>query len=276
MDDILKDFSEDALENAMNLNLSTTLVSWVKGISNAEVHHAPDIAWAITDSNFWFLNSTVPMQLAYKSMAKAAAESQKRADTRRVRATWWVSPSAIKNRLGQHLEAHGYTDVGGPPSMAVDLWELKTDGEFPSGLTIKRVETATMLADWVEVIVTGYPTPEFCRKPMTEGILNYGLGAERAMRLYLGYLNNRPVTASLGMLAGGVAGIYCVATLEEARGRGLGREITLAPLLQARNEGYRIGILQSSEMGYGVYSRIGFESIFQYKLFMLPDPQANS
>ena len=45
----------------------------------------------------------------------------------------------------------------------------------------------------------------------------------------------------------------------EARGRGVGAAITLAPLLEARHLGFHIGILQASHLGYNVYRRLGFQ-----------------
>ena len=65
-------------------------------------------------------------------------------------------------------------------------------------------------------------------------------------------------------LVGGIAGVFCVATIEAARRRGIGAAVTLAPLLDARAAGYQIGVLQASEMGYPVYQRIGFTEQFRY------------
>jgi predicted acetyltransferase len=52
-----------------------------------------------------------------------------------------------------------------------------------------------------------------------------------------------------------------VATVPHARGRGLDAILTCAPLIEARTLGYRVGVLQSSEMGYNIYRRLGFQKL---------------
>ena len=54
-----------------------------------------------------------------------------------------------------------------------------------------------------------------------------------------------------GLRVPAVAGIYAVATIPEAQNvNGIGRIMTVMPLLDARQMGYRVGVLEASSIGY--------------------------
>ncbi|HZP81157.1 MAG TPA: GNAT family N-acetyltransferase [Chthonomonadaceae bacterium] len=95
-----------------------------------------------------------------------------------------------------------------------------------------------------------------------------GFGAHLPLRNSLASLHGEPVACSTLVLAAGVAGIYCVATVPEARRQGSGGAITAAPLHIARAMGYRIGILQASESGHPVYRRLGFQEFCTLGLYL--------
>jgi GNAT superfamily N-acetyltransferase len=120
---------------------------------------------------------------------------------------------------------------------------------------------------WANVFVTGYGFPPDWEDPWLEVWEKMGL--DFPMRNYVGYLNGAPVATSSVFFGAGVAGIYCVATLLEARGKGIGAAMTIHPLQEARADGYRIGILQSSKMGFPVYKRLGFRHLCAIENFYL-------
>jgi ribosomal protein S18 acetylase RimI-like enzyme len=141
--------------------------------------------------------------------------------------------------------------------MAVDLLAFEEDSASPAGLTIPTVGDEGALAQWVSAAVIGFEMPETGEGPCFD--LFAGVGFDLPLRNYLGLLGGEAVAASQLFLAADVAGIYCVATVPEARRQGIGTAMTLASLREARAMGYRIGILQSSEMGLGLYRGLGFE-----------------
>ena len=62
-------------------------------------------------------------------------------------------------------------------------------------------------------------------------------------------------------------GICAVGTLAALRGRGLGTAMTWAAIEIGVGWGYRVAVLQASELGFRVYERMGFRIVDRYVLY---------
>lgn len=173
--------------------------------------------------------------------------------------TWWLNTDLKRADWDGFLLERGFGFSDDTPGMAVDLANLSEALPKPEGLEIRLVQDEGTLKTWTHVFVRGYGIPEDWESTFFQ--LMSACGLEVPIRNYLGYLDGVPVATSNLFIGAGVAGIYDVATLPGARGRGLGAAMTLTPLLEARQMGYRAGVLQSSELGYNVYKRLGFEHL---------------
>jgi ribosomal protein S18 acetylase RimI-like enzyme len=266
----LLDTSPDGLARAIDADSVATRV--LNGELPLEAHLDPDAAWAIN-----------PITDPYRSVVVAARFDERSADRRIAeiaasyaeRATpflWWRSPLDGPADLGARLERAGIWQVGDAPAMTVDLADLPAALDPPAGLEILEVTDVAGLREYLAVLVVEPPpdgAPPLFPPPVAAAIVAHTgarLALEPTPMRYVGRFEGRPVATSRLSLAGGAAGIYAVETLAEFRGRGIGRAMTLAPLLTARRLGYRIGTLQSTEAGFGVYRSIGFEEQFRYAI----------
>jgi GNAT superfamily N-acetyltransferase len=179
--------------------------------------------------------------------------------------TCWLEDSVNLASWETLLTPRGFRFEDGPGGMSVDLNRLNESGDIPVGVEIVAVSDEKSVRDCAEVLVYGYGFPRDW-KDIAIDFVN-GLGLDTPYRSYVAYWDGKPVSTAAVFFGEEVAGIYSVATVPEARGKGLGAAITLAPLLEARKMGYRVGILQSSKMGLSVYRRLGFELDFRVGSF---------
>lgn len=79
------------------------------------------------------------------------------------------------------------------------------------------------------------------------------------------HLDGRPVATAQVVLGRGVAGVYYVGVLPEARGRGLAELVTHAVTQRAFDLGAPVVVLQATPMGEPVYLKMGFEQFQRYR-----------
>jgi len=179
--------------------------------------------------------------------------------SRRTPMMWWTGPVSSPDNLGRLLLANNFNHAGEQPGMAVDLQTINRNLPRPRGLSIVTVENEADLKTWLNIVKKGFELPTAAAEALFEHFLNMGFDNLDTQRNYVGRLNNEPVASATLFLGAGVAGLYYVATLPQARQKGIAAAMTLAACLEARDMSYRVGVLQSSPMAVSIYRRLGFK-----------------
>jgi GNAT superfamily N-acetyltransferase len=267
MSDIVTDVSPSSLAQANETNLAEGFAALTRACGG-EVCDEPDLLWYSWGIPVALANGVLRAQLAPDQVDARIAWALQQARTLHVPFFWRVGPSMRPLGLGERLLQHGLTAVGDVPAMGVALARLPPALSMPEGVTVERVRDRAGLECWTRTVVAGFGMPPDAGEALLMVLSrNDLLGDTAPVHFYLASLQGEPVAGSTVLVAAGVAGIFNVATLEAARGRGIGTAITLAPLLDARDHGYRIGVLQASEMGYSIYAQMGFTEQFRYHLY---------
>jgi len=175
--------------------------------------------------------------------------------------SWWLEDGVDAPGWDALLTPRGFKLEDGPFGMSMDLNLLSESNNLPAGAEIKIINEEKSVPDCAEALINGYGFPPDSKGIAIDFLL--GLGLDTPYRSYVAYWEGKPVSTAAVFLGKEVAGIYSVATTPEARGKGFGAAVTLTPLLDARKMGYRVGILQASEMGFPVYKRLGFKQDFR-------------
>jgi GNAT superfamily N-acetyltransferase len=269
MQTILNDFSAPTLVGAIKANWTDYYFA-LGSSPGAELVVGPYLTWFSSGIPDFFLNvvlrTHLPAEHADEIIDETIAHFRSRNLTR---LSWWPDPDTPGTDLDDHLVTRGLTCEEGGTGMAADLTTLDEDQSPPAGLTIIPVEDKATLKQWIHVTSIGFGIPGTCERRLFE--LFADLNFAMPMQSYLAVLNDQPVGTSQLFLSAGVAGIYNVTCLPGLRQHGIGSAITLAPLLEARRQGYRISILQASHLGYGVYRRLGFQEYCKLNNYLWED-----
>ncbi|HET9590985.1 MAG TPA: GNAT family N-acetyltransferase [Anaerolineales bacterium] len=235
---------------------------------NVELSIGRYLTWLITPIPNHFMNLVVCTQLPPDGTDELIRGALDHFRSLKIRKLSWLAREGVPAiEIKKHLLAHGLTfGESFATEMAADLMSMPNELPRLPGLSIVPIVGGTRLEQWIHVASIGFGIPEEFEKVWYDLFIEAVF--DTRFRTYLALLDGRPVATSQLFLSAGVAGIYNVTCLPEARGQGIGAAVTLAPLLQARELGYRIGILQASAMGYNVYRRLGFQDFGKLSVYL--------
>jgi GNAT superfamily N-acetyltransferase len=255
--DILYDVSEEALAKASIENCYAR-TPFSHEWPQAEVYTGEDAAWCVTNVTYPPCNPIFHINMKPETVNDFLDSIIVKAQKKKVNLHCLTTPDTKPADMGKYLTAHGFTYSGEGPCMAIDLQNIKEQNNAPSGFRIMEIRDYAGLKKWCQIDTLGFGLPQHVEPTIVEWLAT-DINLKQPLKLYLGLLDGKPVATSMYYLGAGVAGVYNVSTLPEARNKGIGYAMTQRPLLEARKLGYRIGVLQSSKLGLPVYQKMGFK-----------------
>ncbi|HWW67155.1 MAG TPA: hypothetical protein VNY83_04160 [Solirubrobacterales bacterium] len=147
------------------------------------------------------------------------------------------------------------------------LGERVQERPLPEGVELCRVASAAEATDYWQVATLAYSSLGFPKEIFGSYTNHAGLLADN-VAAFLAHLDGQPAGIAMTIVSHGVAGIYWVGSVEEARSRGLGWTVTAVAVNAGFDLGAEIASLQASPMGESLYSAMGFKTVFTYRLLM--------
>jgi ribosomal protein S18 acetylase RimI-like enzyme len=180
---------------------------------------------------------------------------------------WLDHPSATPRDLGVRLEGQGLQPVETMHCMSLEL-DRWIPIPAPADIAVDEVRDDAALEVYTDLTLRYWEIPDEDGQLVAEVHRYWGparapgarflarLGGEAVGKAYV--LPNRPR---------GVASIYGMSVVPEARGRGVARLLTETLLTRARRSGCRRVVLHSTDRAHSLYRKVGFEDRCEIAVF---------
>ncbi|HEX4203659.1 MAG TPA: GNAT family N-acetyltransferase [Ktedonobacteraceae bacterium] len=246
---------------AMERNFAEEMTVWGHVLPTSVLHREQELCWFVSgkpNMNGVLLTNLKSVEPAYVDAIIAAkiAYFQQRQDS----FGWSVGPSTYPGDLVSSLKKHGFTHGFETIGLAVDLQEVPfaAEPQHLASLSIREITDLDGMAIQRSIERAGFGASEEVAMDYYHGYVRVGFGPGAPWRHYLGWWQGKPVAMCSLLLCAGVAGVYGVATLPDARRLGIGTAMTYHALHVARAADYRVAILTDTEMSRAIYQRMGF------------------
>ncbi len=234
----------------------------------ALTYSGADVVWGLSSIPVPFINNVTRVRFSADNFAQNLENIRAKAQHRKVPIRFWLGPNTQPEVVKPWLIEQNFRHVE-LAGMVINLVELETP-RFDAAVHTVRIEDEAGIQTWSRVLSEGFDVPLEATQGFGQAVLSGGLN-QTGWRLYLAYVNDEPVAAATQYLGTQAAGIYNVATLPQARGKGAGSAVSYAALHEAREAGYHISTLQASQLGQPVYARLGFQEVCKFDLYIQRD-----
>ncbi|WBB68375.1 GNAT family N-acetyltransferase [Micromonospora sp. WMMD812] len=157
---------------------------------------------------------------------------------------------------------HGLLERSDLPLLACTAGDIRYGAGAAQRKLVRQVDAGESDL-YTEALTQGFEAPEDAFGPlMGGGVLDAG-----PVTGYLAEESGRTTGTGLGIHTAGVVGVFNIAVVPSARGRGLGRAITETVLCDGVAAGADAAYLHASAMGRPLYESMGFRLVENWTVF---------
>ncbi len=183
---------------------------------------------------------------------------------------WWVGFGSDYEKCVQKLEKFGVKNPEIESGMYADISKTNRISDCKI-LHISSVTNLTSLWDFVAVYKKLLPADAKAIEQFYLSASPFIFGKQSPLKLFVGYVDQQPVSTGALFLYANVAGVWDVTTLPDFRNMGIATNMVRHALFYAHDVfGYRTGVLTATKSGEKVYQKIGFQKIKEFFIFNIP------
>jgi GNAT superfamily N-acetyltransferase len=171
---------------------------------------------------------------------------------------WLRGPSSIPQDVGPILSSEGFKYDDRMTGMAVDINKVNAIQKDIPGFRTEIVENSRQLYGWVFACLKGFNENGKNFQHVYDFEESLGLGKGFPWVRFTGIIDDEPVATSAVFMGSKAAGLDNVTTIPKWRKKGVGALMVKQALKFSEDCGYKVGVLQASDMGLSLYRHLGF------------------
>lgn len=239
------------------------------GVPGLEVHSDPDVTWKVSPASAWSNCGVRPRFDERNARARLDAILERYRRNGRG-AGFWVGPGAEPATLEALLGALSLDCRKYYPAMYLDLGKPLPDLAPAVGIEFSALTDYSVFRE--------HEHPSLGR--ITTAIRRFGLATERHLAArsprrswdFLASLNGLPAGICTLFLGSRHAGLFDVGVRERLRNRGIGRALVRHACAFACAQGMEGVVLIATNLGYRVYTQVGFEEVARFGFWYSAHP----
>lgn len=186
---------------------------------------------------------------------------------------WWMTAFPSIEHIQDVMARHGFISDN-PPLTAMAASLTSEDAhlpEYPKHICVWQAETIKDLQAASLIRRTAFKFREGEALTYFEDMASDWLENDSVTLLLAGEKPSNPVSIGAMIHADGIPGVYAMATLPDHHRQGYGKAILTGLMSKAAAQGYQLLALTASQAGFGLYSQFGFQHVFDFDLYKLPN-----